>query len=315
MRILITGHSGMIGSHLAKRLVSEGHQVYGASRTERNNVEGVESYYADLRNLEMVKTIVEKVKPEVVYHLAANAAESRGQVLPIDMTTNGYNTFVNVLTASINAGSLKRFIYTSSAAVYGNISVPYYEFQHPEPEDVYGVTKLANEMKLKIMAKVHKFEYVIFRPHNVFGPGQDMRDPYRNVVTLFMNKLLRGEPYTIFGKGDSTRCFSYVDDVAEVLAKAVNADVINHTINVGSDKVTTLKELSNLIQEISGINIEPTKAPDRPQDVKFNSVAHCILKKTLGYHETPLKEALQKTWDYCKEKGAQEPLFVEPEIK
>lgn len=313
VRCLITGNSGLLGSHLAEKLISQGHDVFGISRTNKNPIKGVSSYCCDLRKFRETVKIIKEVKPEIIYHCSANAAEALGQFSPINITSNGYQTFFNVLVASINAG-VKRFIYISSAAVYGSATLPFRESDKCEPEDIYAVSKLSNEMSLKIMAKVHGFEPVIIRPHNVFGPRQNMNDPYRNVVTIFINKLLHGLPYTIYGDGNTYRCFSYVKDVAEALSKTVDANVAGLTINIGSDNTITIKQLSDMIQEISGIKIPPNYLPLRPQEVSYNAVEHTLCKEKLGYHETDFKKALTETWEYCRKLGPQKTFFLKPEI-
>ena len=131
---------------------------------------------------------------------------------------------------------MKRFIFTSSIAVYGKLQVPFKEKDKAEPEDLYGVSKLAFEQSLKILSRVHNFEYVITRPHNVYGPRQNMRDPYRNVVTIFMNSLLQNKRYHIYGDGEQRRCFSYIDDVISALIKCAHQKVSGMTFNIGSDK-------------------------------------------------------------------------------
>lgn len=313
MRILITGSSGLIGSHLAEKLISQHHEVYGISRTKKNPIPGLNTYCCDLRWPKETEDIIKEIKPEIVYHLSANAAEALGQFSPINISSNGYQTFYNVLVPCINNG-MKRFVYVSSAAVYGSAIPPFREGDKCEPEDIYAVSKLSNEMSLKIMANVHGFEYVILRPHNIFGPRQNMNDPYRNVVTIFINKLLHGLPFTIYGNGNTYRCFSYVKDVTEAISKTISANVSGLIINVGSDHVITIKQLADMVQEVSEIKIPPLYLPLRPQEVSYSAVDHTLCKDKLGYTDTDFKEALKETWEYCKSLGPQESNFIEPEI-
>lgn len=291
MNILITGDTGLLGTNLKNRLKELGHETYGASR--RNKI--------DLQDAEFTQKFVELIKPDVVYHLAANAAESRGQVSPIDMTQRNIGIFVNTLKAAINCG-VKKFIYTSSAAVYGEVTVPYKEDGETKPVDVYGVNKLACEQILKIMAKVYNFEYTIFRPHNLYGPYQNMNDPYRNVVALFMRNLLEGRTYKLYGEGRMKRAFSYIDDVVDVLVNALDKKFANQTVNVGSDKAISIKELSDLVQEVSGYSIDPELVPARKQEISMFLADHSLQNTLTTYKETPLKEGLEKTWDWVKKK-------------
>ena len=196
MRIIVTGSFGLVGSNLTKRLIDLGHEVHGLDHHTG----------CELNDTQQVESLFKKIYPDVVFHLAANAAEARGQVAPVEMIQNNIGIFANTLKASINTG-VKKFVYTSSVAVYGEANVPYKEDGPTIPKDVYGVNKLACEQILRIMAKVYKFNYVIFRPHNIYGPGQNMSDPYKNVVALFMRKLLEGEPYKLFGHGKMRRAF------------------------------------------------------------------------------------------------------------
>lgn len=287
MKILVTGSTGLLGTNLVERLEKEGHEVMGVSRRT-----GIDLRYPDLPSM-----VMNNFKPDVVYHLAANAAEARGQVSPIDMTERNLPIFINTLRAAINA-KVKRFIYTSSVAVYGEAEVPYLEEGPTIPKDVYGVNKLACEQILKIMAKVYGFKYVIFRPHNLYGPHQNMNDPYRNVVALFMRKILEGEPYKLFGEGKMQRAFSYVDDVVDVLVDALNEPFTNKTINVGSEHAISIKELSDLIQEVSGYSLDPEYAEARPQEISVFLADHATQRSITKYKETPLRDGLLKTWEW-----------------
>lgn len=285
MKILITGSTGLVGTNLINRL-KEDHDVYGISR--RNG--------SDLRDKESAKNFIESLRPDVVYHLAANAAESRGQVSPIDMTERNINIFLNVLIPSINAG-VKKFIYTSSVAVYGEAEVPYSEDDICKPKDVYGINKLACEQMLKVLAKVHNFDYTIFRPHNIYGPHQDMSNPYKNVVALFMRNIMEGKEITIFGEGKMKRAFSYVDDVVDVLVGALDG-LNNQTINVGSSVDYGISELLEKIETISGKKAIVKSLPARPQEIYLFLPSHKKLNLLFPYHETPLDEGLKKTWDF-----------------
>lgn len=291
MNILITGNTGLIGDNLFRRLKEEGHSVYGMSR--RDNL--------DLRDKEMVNKFVKLIKPDVIYHLAAQAAESRGQVSPIDMTENNIMIFVNVLRAAINS-KVKKFIYTSSVAVYGEATVPYREDGPTIPKDVYGVNKLACEQILKIMSKVHGLDYTIFRPHNVYGPGQSMTNPYKNVVALIMRRLMENESYKLYGNGEMRRAFSYVEDVVDVLISSLDK-FSKETVNVGSDHDISIKELSDMLQEISGIQGQIVYEDARPQEISMFLANHDLQSSITTYKETPIREGLQKTWDWAKKNG------------
>lgn len=314
MKILVTGHSGLLGSHLVNLLLSHGHEVYGISRTNRNENSKCQNYCLDLRDTAGAKKIIESIAPEVVFALAANAAEGKSFFSPIDITTNNINVFFNTLVPSIRAGKLKRLIFTSSVAVYGSIKPPFKESDLPKPQDIYGINKLAIEESIKVMSRVHGFEFVIVRPHNVFGPRQNMNDPYRNVVTLFMNHILKGEPYSIYGDGEMRRCFSYVKDVVETIYHCGFEGVAGKTFNIGSDLNWSINQLSNMIQRISGCSVSPIYLPSRVDEVHTAISDHTLIKKTLGYNDTPLEKALEETWTWAKEQGPQKYYYTDLEL-
>ncbi len=317
-RILVTGGAGFLGSHLVDRLVEAGHETVVIDDLSGGKLANVSSkvnlYIYDCRDYERMTEVFSEFKPSLVYHLAANAAENKAQFSPIDITSRNFDAFIKVLTASINA-KVRRMVVTSSIAVYGALQTPFRETDKPEPEDLYGISKLAMEQALKVMAGVHGFEYVITRPHNVYGPRQNMADPYRNVVTIFMNQLLKGEPYAIYGDGEQRRCFSYIEDVVGALFRCGFEDVSGMTFNIGSDKDYSVNQLSEAIQKASGVEIPPKHIEDRPQEVKIAISDHTLAKKHLHYQDgTSLQEGIRKTWEWAKSQGHQSPVYGGVEI-
>jgi UDP-glucose 4-epimerase len=290
MKIVVTGSSGLIGSNLVRELIEQEHDV-----SCLDLVTG-----CDLNDTEQVDKLFSQIYPDVVYHLAANAAEARGQISPVDMIHNNIGIFANTLRAAINV-NVKKFIYTSSVAVYGEANVPYKEDGPTIPKDVYGVNKLACEQILRIMAKVYGFKYTIFRPHNVYGPGQNMSDPYKNVVALFMRKLMDGEPYKLFGHGEMRRAFSYVDDVVRVLVDSLDSSFDNQTLNVGAEQDISIKELSDLVQQVTGIKGHVEMHPGRPQEISMFLADHTNQQKLTKYINTPIEDGLAMTWEWVQE--------------
>lgn len=317
-RVLVTGGAGFIGSHLANKLIRANYHVFVIDDLSGGKKENVNSkaifFKCDLRDTAKTDKIIKKIKPEVVFHLAANAAENKAQFSPIDITTRNWNTFINTLVSSLRVG-MKRIVVASSIAVYGSLQTPFKETDKPEPEDLYGISKFAIEEALKILSKVHKFEYVITRPHNVYGPRQNMNDPYRNVVTIFMNALLKKKPYYIYGDGNQRRCFSYIDDVVEALFHAGIGDFHGMIFNIGADKDYSINQLSQVIQEVTNVSIPPVYTNERPQEVKEAIADHTQAKKYLSYHDkTSLLKGIKSTWDYAKKLGPQEYKFDKVEI-
>jgi len=166
------------------------------------------------------------------------------------------------------------------------------------------------------MSKVHGFEYIVARPHNVYGPRQNMCDPYRNVVTIWMNSILRNEPYVIYGDGEQKRCFSYINDVVSALQKCSVTKISNTIYNIGSDTYYTLNDLHTALHMVVERSIKkPQYLPLRPQEV-INAIAdHTQAINFLGYEDvTPLLDGLRKTWVYCKKQGKQDPIYTNIEI-
>lgn len=313
MKILVTGGAGFIGSHLVDRLIKAKHQVLILDDFSGGSIRNINKQAkwkkVDLRDTSYAKKVIDKFKPEIVFHLAANAAENKAQFSPIEITSSNWNTFINTLVPFINNGG-RRFVFISSIAVYGALQTPFKENDKPEPEDLYGISKLACEQALKIMSQVHGFEYVIARPHNVYGPRQNMRDPYRNVVTIWMNSILRKKPWYIYGDGEQKRCFSYIEDVVEPLFRCGFDPVVGKTFNIGSDKIYSIKELSRAVNSSYG----PDFLDQRPQEVKEAIADHRECKSILGYHETSLKEGISKTWEWVKSVGPVESVYTPLEI-
>ncbi len=311
MRCLITGHSGLLGYHLVQILEKQGHEVYGVSADDRMNM-GARAYVADLTDADQVEAVFQEVKPAIVYHLAALASEAKGQVSPLDMTRRNMLLSTNVLRSAINA-KVAKFVYASSISVYGDARTPYREIDVPLPKDVYGVNKLAFEMELKIMANVYGFDYTIFRPHNLYGPGQNQNDLTKNVVNVFMRKLILDEPYTIIGDGGALRQFSYAPDVAEVFARAATG-LSKVTMNVGSRRMNTIKDLSDTIQKIAMKTAQVEYMPSRKQEIDVFIADHKIQESLVPYNDMPLYDGLQETWEWMLKQDMGQPISIKEEI-
>lgn len=310
MRIIVTGHSGLMGSHLVKILEKQGHEVLGVSRTNRNEFHN--SFETDLTNKNSCDFIFNKFKPEIVFHLAANASEAMSQKSPSDMTNRNLLMSCNVLASAISVGA-KKFIFASSVSVYGDSPTPYNEYSLPQPKDVYGINKYAFEQVLKIMSKVYEIDYTIFRPHNLYGDGQVINDLSKNVVNIFMRKLMTNEGYTILGGENTRRAFSYAGDVAEVFSKAVNG-LSGVVINVGNKRPITINDLSDTLIEISGKQVPIDRKPLRDQEISEFIADHKLQDLLLEYNDTPIYEGLKKTWEWFSKQKLGEPIAQEKEI-
>lgn len=315
MRIVVTGNAGMIGSHLADHLLKEGHTVFGldnlSTGLKENISDGIKFYKIDLRKRDMVNFVMKIIHPDIVFHLGAFPHEGLSQFCPNLITENNLNASMNLLVASIREG-VKRFVFTSSMSVYGDQVAPFDERYPRDPVDIYGVSKAAFENSLEIMSKVYDFEYSIIRPHNVIGPRQALHDPYRNVVGIFMNRLLQNKAYYIYGDGEQKRAFSFVKDLIPVLARCgFDSASKNQIFNVGADKAYSINELSTLLLKISGKSIKPIYIDDRPQEVDDAWCNNDKAKDVLGFEDsTSLEDGLKEMWAWAQSVGYKEPKYL-----
>jgi len=255
---LVTGGAGFIGSHVAKHLHKAGHRVVVLDDLSGGFVEnipyGVDDFVGSVTDKETVAALFDRYQFDYIFHLAAYAAEGLSHFIRHFNYTNNLIGSVNLINAAVNAKTVKRFVFTSSIAAYGHSDVlPMTEAMTPNPVDPYGIAKYAVELDLRAAHEMFGLEYTIFRPHNVYGPGQNIADKYRNVIGIFMNQLLAGVPMTIFGDGQQTRAFSYIDDVAPIIADCINVpEAANDVFNIGSDDSYTVLQLAVLTAAAMG---------------------------------------------------------------
>jgi UDP-glucose 4-epimerase len=257
---LVTGGAGFMGSHVAEHLLRNGHDVVvldDLSGGFADNVpEGAAFVNGSILDHELIDTIFERYSFSYVYHLAAYAAEGLSHFIKRFNYNNNLIGSVNLINACVNYG-VNCLVFTSSIAVYGAGQSPFREDMVPVPEDSYGIAKLAVEQELKVTHEMFGLDYIIFRPHNVYGERQNIGDRYRNVVGIFMNQILRGEPMTIFGDGTQVRAFTHIDDVAPTIASSVDVHAArNQVFNVGADKPYTVNELAQTVAEEMGAKCE-----------------------------------------------------------
>jgi|TARA_B100000768_G_scaffold142769_1_gene134753 UDP-glucose 4-epimerase len=323
MRIYITGIAGFLGSHLAKRLKSLGHDILGNDNMilgdKENLPQDIEVHKTDCIDYEeMIKNLK---NVDIVYHCAATAHEGLSVFSPNFITKNIYQASVSVITASI-VNKVKRFVYCSSMARYGNQKTPYKENMPPKPEDPYGIAKVAAEDTLKLLCEVHGMEYNIAVPHNIVGPNQKYDDPFRNVMSIFINRNLQNKPCIIYGDGEQKRCFSYIDDVIFCLEKlALDNSINKEIINIGPDEETvTLNELAKLVNNEIRFNGESVHVRARPKEVKEASCSSDKARKLLNYKtKTSLKESIKLTADFIRNRGVRNfnynlPIEIKSEI-
>ena len=302
---LVTGGAGFIGSHLVERLVRDGKGVRiidDLTTGKRENIEPflseVEFVHGDVRDLELLRRAMDGV--DYVLHQAAIPSVPRSIDDPA--TTNSVNVegTLNVLIAARDAG-VKRVVYASSSSVYGDSpTLPKRETMRPEPLSPYAVGKLAGELYCQVFHRVYGLETVALRYFNVFGPRQDPESQYAGVVPKFINLLLAGDPPTIFGDGEQSRDFTYVQDVVDANLLAVEAEgVSGEVFNIACGERLTINRLVEILSDLVGAKRRPTYASPRPGDVKHSVADVAKAKALLGY--TPavtVQEGLKRTLDW-----------------
>jgi len=260
MRSLVTGGAGFIGSHVARCCLQLGHEVVvldDLSGGFRDNIPpGAHFVRGSITDQRTVRDLFTGFSFDYIYHLAAYAAEGLSHFIRAYNYQNNVVGSMNLINAAVNSGTVRRFVFTSSIAVYGAAQSPMTEETVPCPEDPYGIAKYAVELDLRAAHEMFGLEYTIFRPHNVYGEHQNIGDRYRNVVGIFMNQVMQGKPMTIFGDGCQTRAFTYIDDVAPLIARSVSLDSArNEVFNIGSETPTTVRRLAEIVA--SAFEVEP----------------------------------------------------------
>lgn len=315
-RIIVTGAAGFIYSHVAEHLANEGHEVLGIDNLSIGRLASVPNNIqfkaVDLCDKDAVHNVVRDFKPTIVHHGAAWAHEGLSQFMPILITENNYNAYLNLLVPAIRYG-VRRIVMASSMSVYGAQQAPFDESMDRMPEDIYAIAKTSMEKATEILADVHGFEYTIIRPHNVYGPRQIIWDPYRNVVGIFVNRIMRGQPPVIYGDGQQTRAFSYIDDVAPYIAKAGFIDEAKgEIINVGPLEEYSINRLAETVIDAFGVDMEPRHEADRPREVKHAYCTNDKAKRILGYKTSvTLEEGVKRMVAWAKTIGPQEFQYLE----
>lgn len=308
MNIFITGVAGFLGSHLADRMIALGHNVSGNDTLIGGYMDNVSDqvkfYNIDCcDNVAMTKAIAGS---DIVFHTAATAHEGLSIFSPSFITRNIFEASVSTISAAIQ-NKVKRFVYCSSMARYGNQAYPFKESQTPAPVDPYGIAKVASEDVLKMLAPMNNMEWNIAIPHNIVGPRQRYDDPFRNVMSIMINRVLQGKPPIIYGDGSQMRCFSFIDDCLYCLEKlALDPNIKNETINIGPDEeFITIKEMADAVIKELNYSGEPIYMPDRPREVKYATCDASKARTILGYKtSTTFIEGLQNTIKYISARGS-----------
>jgi nucleoside-diphosphate-sugar epimerase len=308
---LVTGGAGFIGSHLAERLVRDGHHVRVLDDFSSGKESNLESFRSeidvvrgDIREAAIVKEAMRGV--DIVFHEAALGSVPRSVADPLTTHEVNMTGTLNVLLAARDAG-VKRVVYASSSSVYGETPVlPKKEDMTPQPLSPYALSKLVGEHYASVFKHVYSFEVVALRYFNIFGPRQDPESQYAAVIPRFITALLEGKPPVVYGDGLQSRDFTYVDNVVEANLLASEAgNAAGKAFNVACGGRYTLLELLALLKEILGSEIEPIHEAARAGDVRDSQAAIEAAQQALGYHvSVDFDEGLRRTADWYKKTGA-----------
>jgi len=307
MRYLVTGGCGFIGSNLVDELVRRGHGVVvldDLSTGKESNLDSIRDKI-DLRigTIIDLATVQSACKgADYVIHLAARASVPRSVADPIETNSVNIDGTLNVLVAARDAG-VRRYVYAASSSVYGESpAMPKTEMMPAEPISPYGVTKYVGELYAQVFGRVYGLENASVRYFNVFGPRQEPRSQYSGVLSRFMYAVIHNEPPVIFGDGEQSRDFTYVDNVVDETLRACEAEGASGKVfNGGTGARITLNEVVKLLQKITGKKSCAKYEPPRTGDILHSQADISLARKILGYQPRVLfEEGLRRTWDWYK---------------
>lgn len=314
-KIFITGVAGFLGSHVADRMIELGYEVVGVDNLVGGFMENVnpkvQFYKEDCINIEKMKELMRDC--DIVFHAACTAPDGFSLFSPHYITQNTFGITTSVLSAAID-NNVKKFIYCSSMARYGKQpKIPYTEDMNCMPVTPYGTAKLASEQVVRQICKLNNINYTIIVPHNIIGPRQNYIDPYRNVASIMINRMLQNKQPIIYGNGEQKRCFSFIQDCIYCIEKVITQDNLNgEIINIGPDEeFITINQLAKEIAKELDFELNPVYVKKRPNEVKFAICSSDKARKLLNYKtkitfETGIKEMI----DDIKKKGPKEFEYI-----
>lgn len=314
-KVLVTGGAGFIGSWLSDELIRRGHVVVCVDNLSGGYLSNVNRdctfIKGDLRSRATVRKAMKDI--DIIFHLAAYAAEGQSVFSPIEINDINITSMNNILVEAVN-NNVGKIVFTSSMAVYGKQKPPFDEALPVKPEDPYGIGKVYCENMLNVFYNAYDLDYTIIRPHNVYGPRQNIADPYRNVLGIWINRIMRGKPPIIYGDGKQIRAFSYIDGVAKAIASSGFLPITNReVINVGSSEKVSINSACNLVLNLMDSKLKPIHVKGRPQEVKCAYTTTKKSEQLLRYTDRhKLKDGLIEMINWAKERGPQKPTYSVP---
>ena len=320
-KVLISGVAGLIGSHMAEYLASKGYDVYGIDNLSggyvENIPEGVTFFSNDLGDKRAIGRLFKKIKPDYVYHFAAYAAEGLSPFIRNFNYSNNLLASANVINECIK-NEVKKIIFTSSMAVYGEGKPPFKETDIPHPIDPYGISKYAVELDLECAKEQFGLDYTIVRPHNVIGIRQNIWDKYRNVMGIWIRRVLRGETICIFGDGLQERAFSDIKFCLEPFEKLMTTGN-SEIFNLGCTKQYALNEVADIVAKVGkefGFDATIEHLEQRLGEAKFAYSNHDKAEQLLGFKdETNLEETIREMFVWAMKQEDREVKKMEYELE
>ena len=307
MRYLVTGGAGFIGSNMVDELVRRGHQVVvldDLSAGKEANLAGVRGkidlHVGSITDLAKVQAAC--VGVDYVIHLAARTSVPRSVKDPIETNKVNIDGTLNVLVAARDA-QVRRFVYAASSSAYGETpTLPKVESMPSEPISPYGVTKYVGELYAQVFGRVYGLGNASVRYFNVFGPRQDPTSQYSGVLSRFMLAVLEGQQPVVYGDGEQSRDFTYLENVVDETLRACEAKGASGLVfNGGTGARITLNEVLKLLEKISGQKIQAKYDPPRTGDILHSQADVSLARKVLGYEPgVQFEEGLRRTWDWYK---------------
>lgn len=311
MRCFVTGGAGFIGSTVTDRLLAHGHEVIAVDDLSTGSLVNLEEARRegnlrfnrfDIRSAGM-RELLAQTRPDVVLHLAAQVSVARSVADPLTDAQINVIGLLNVLQASVEAGARKVVFASSGGTIYGpQKKLPIPETARGVPASPYGISKRIAEDYLRVYREHHDLDFTSLALANVYGPRQDPHGE-AGVVAIFSERLLRGEPPTIFGTGEVTRDYVYVDDVAHAFVLALERGS-GETVNVGTGEQTSVNELFRIMAEEAGFRDEPVYGPPRAGDLPRNALDPRKAARVLGWEPwTDVPEGVRQTMDWFRERA------------
>lgn len=304
---MVTGGAGFIGGHLAEGLIGLGHEVFVLDDLSSGMPylpPGGALIEGSVADLDTVAEAFSGGPFDAIFHFAAFAAEGVSHLVRRHNYLTNVIGSVNLINRAVDGGC-GVFVFASSIAVYGHGRLPMREQDVPKPADSYGIAKYTVELELAAATRLQGFPHVALRMHNVYGERQNLRDPYRNAVAIFLNQIMRGEPITLYGDGSQVRAFTYVRDLVEPIIRcAAMPSAWNATYNLGSATPTTVRELAEVVRDVMGVPEHPLKELPRRDEAEAAYTDTSLARRVLGgWEERELRRGIESTAAWARSVG------------